>query len=112
MSDYLSPAEKSKLIMFNKDTVLRDAVEKVLLHHIYFSELLKEGQPADLDIHWIHSIVGGTRDKEDAVVGRMTRITAEASALLANGFKELKTFTSEVETQEEINPATGGKLKL
>jgi len=112
MSEYLSPAEKSKLIMFNKDEVLKGAVQKVLLHHIYFAELLKEGKPVDLERHWIHSIVGGTRDKDDAVVGRMTRITAEASALLEDGFKDLRAFTSEVGSEEVKNPATGGKLKL
>lgn len=91
--------------MFNKDETLKEAVRKVILHHVFFSELLKQGKPILEDQHWVHSIVLGCRKDPDEVVGRMIRITAEASALLEMGFKELNTFTSEVEDKDEDNPA-------
>ena len=103
--EYLDANEKSRLIVFNKDEVLKNAVKKVLLHNIFFSELLKAGKPVDLDRHWIHSIVGNGRKESDEVIGRMTRITAEASSLLEEGFKDLNRFTSDVEDTDEANPA-------
>ena len=44
MSEYLSPNEKSRLIAFNSDETMREAVKKVLLFNIYQAETLKEGQ--------------------------------------------------------------------
>lgn len=103
--EYLDPAEKSRLIMFNKDELLKQAVKKVMLHNIFFAELLKAGKPVDMDKHWIHSIVAGTRKDDDAVVGRMTRITAEASALVEEAFKEVEKYNSEQEDEEIKNVA-------
>jgi len=103
--EFLSPEELAKVIVFNKDDVLKEAVKKIVLHHCFYSELLKKGEPIGMDKHWVHSIVAGTRTADDATVGRMVRITAEASALLEEGFKELNSYESEVEQTNEKNPA-------
>jgi hypothetical protein len=104
--NYLSPEEIAKIIMFNKDPILTEAVKKVVLHNVFFSELLKAGQPVGLERHWIHSIIAGTRTEDDATVGRMTRITAEASALVEEGFKGLGEIISSVKEEgSDINVA-------
>ena len=105
MASYLSPEEIARLMVFNQDPILKEAVKKVVLHNVFFSELLEAGKPVGLEKHWIHSIIAGTRTEDDATVGRMTRITAEASALVEEGFNGLREFTSSVEQTDEGNPA-------
>lgn len=45
--DYLSDLEKDKIIAFNQDIVLVNAVKKVLLEAIYNNGVLRAGTPPD-----------------------------------------------------------------
>lgn len=103
MAEYLSPNEKSRLIAFNSDPVMREAVKKVLLFNIYQAETLKEGQPIGLDKHWVYNI--DTSHSTDEEVGKRVRTKVAAMAFIEDAFKELEQYHTEVLQEEPTNPA-------
>lgn len=103
MANYLSPNEKSRLIAFNSDEVMKEAVKKVLLFNIYNAECLKEGEPIGLDKHWVYGI--DTPHSTDEEVGKRVRSKVSAMGFIEDAFKELEAYHTEILPEEEINQA-------
>jgi hypothetical protein len=103
MAEYLNPNEVSRLIAFNSDPVMREAVKKVLLFNIYNAETLKEGEPVGLDKHWVYGI--DTRDSTDEEVGKRVRTKISAMSFIEDAFKTLGEYHTEIVPEEEVNQA-------
>lgn len=100
----LNETEKAKLVLFNKDEVLKGAVEKVLLSAIYNMGTLTEGEPAGEDKNWAYGCDNGLISEEE--VGKRLRVKITALSYLESAWKELGAFQEEIkEVKEEENPA-------
>ena len=103
MAEYLNANEKSRLIAFNSDPVMKEAVKKVMLFNIYQAECLKEGEPVGLDKQWVYAF--DTKDSTDEQVGKRLRIKVSAMSFVEDAFKELEQYHVEVAQEEPSNPA-------
>ena len=103
--DYLSEGEKEKLIVFNEDEVMKEAVRKVLLAGIYYTGVLSKDKNSS-DKNWAYSL-GGLNDMvmDDEKVGSLLKITTRALAVVENAFKNLSEFNKDEPQTEEGNPA-------
>ena len=103
--DYLSKGEKEKLIVFNEDDVMKEAVRKVLLAGIYYTGVLNK-KDASTDKNWAYNL-GGLNDMamDDAKVGNLLKITTRALAVVEDAFTRLSEFSKDVPQKEEGNPA-------
>lgn len=100
----LNETERAKLVLFNKDEILKGAVEKVLLSAIYNMGTLTVGEPAGEDRNWAYACDHGQASDEE--VGRSLRIKITALSYLENAMKELASFQDEIkEIKEDENPA-------
>lgn len=107
MKHYLTPLEHEKVVQFNEDDVMREAVKKVLLEGLYAVGVLEAGKSADAR-NWAFNLAGlNDMAMDDATVGNLLKVTAKGIAALEDGFKRIGEF-SRVETKEEkeINIAT------
>lgn len=105
--DYLNEKEVEKIIQFNNDEVMKQAVKKVMLSGIYESGTLKAGEPAN-DTNWAYSLGGqmvpdGSLD--DAQLGSLLRATAKGIGYLEDGFKRLSEIKKPEKSEEDENPA-------
>ena len=101
----LNDNERAKLVIFNKDEVLKNAVQKVLLSAIYNTGTLGEGEPAGEDKNWCYSC-DFDGQATDEVVGQRLRVKIAALSHLENAWKELNAFQDEIkEVKEDENPA-------
>jgi hypothetical protein len=104
LSKLISPLEQSKLIQLNDDTVLKEAIKKVLLYNIYNAETLTPGEPVGLDKHWVYGL-----DREDKLsdeeVGKKVKIKIAAMAMLEDAFMTLGNYRAEVKLEGDENPA-------
>lgn len=109
-SEILSDIEKAKIIAFNNDVILREAVRKVLLAGIYDNGTLKAGEPADPTKNFALRKVFRTWIKDIPVtneeLGEELRASAMGIQLLEAGFDELSRIKEETTvTGAEENPA-------
>lgn len=104
MKEFLSPEEKARVIMFNSDPLLKQAVKKVMLYFIYNAETLVEGEPAGLEKNWVYGITSkeglSFEDK-----GRLLQTKVDSLAFLEQAFQDIDKYKSEVEVKEGENPA-------
>lgn len=101
---FLDVVEISKLIMFNADEKLKDAVKKMLLYFVYNSEILRPGESAGIEKHWVYGVLQDPKISDEEI-GKNVRAKVYALGLLEEAFKEISKFTPEEEPKEEKNPA-------
>lgn len=102
---YLNDEEKKKVIQFNEDEVMREAVRKVIMERIYNVGVLEEGKPAS-DKNWAYNL-GGLNDfaMDDEKVGNMLKVTTRALGVVEDAFSNISQFTNNKPDEEEENPA-------
>lgn len=103
--EYLTEIEKDKVIAFNEDVVMREAVKKVMLETIYRIGVLEPGVPAD-GRNWAFNLAGlNDMAMDDEKVGALLKATAKGIGALEDGFKRLSEVKREEPSEEEENPA-------
>lgn len=98
MKDYLTDIEIVKIEAFNKDSVLVEAVKKVLLQHIYSQGVIKKGEKHNPLKNRALVLVGGDISNEE--LGSQLRSLWEGVNALETGFTELEKIKSNVEAIE------------
>ena len=103
--DYLSKGEMAKLVIFNEDEIMREAVKKVLVAGIYYTGVLDK-KTVSSDKNWAYNL-GGLNDMamDDAKVGSLLKITTRALAVVEDAFARLSEFNKDEPQKEEVNPA-------
>lgn len=91
MIDFLSDEEKKKIMRFNMDSVLVEAVRKVLLAGIYKHGVLEAGKEHNPLINGAYSLVSlaTTNPIPDEILGQQLRAQWSGINALHNGFEEL-----------------------
>ncbi len=107
--DELNQIEKEKIVIFNADEVLCNAVRKVLLASFYTNGTLrKEFKPNPLRngaLGLAMMAVGGTAVLSNETLGEDIRGIAQAINLMEVGFQELaKIKNKEPSGEPEVNP--------
>ena len=103
--EYLNELEKEKIIAFNEDTVMREAVKKVLLEGIYRVGVLEAGKPAD-PRNWAFNLAGlNDMAMDDEKVGNLLKVTAKGIGAIEDGFKRLSEIRRAEPQEKEVNPA-------
>lgn len=92
MKHYLTPLEHEKVVQFNEDATMREAVKKVLLEGLYSVGTLEAGKEADAR-NWAFNLAGlNDMAMDDATVGNLLKVTAKGIAALEDGFKRVGEF--------------------
>lgn len=110
MIDFLSDEEKTKIMRFNMDKVLSEAVKKVLLHLIYNSGTLRKDAPAEPTKNAALTLAlysaGTPTYLTDEQLGQDVRAIANGVRFLELGYQELEKIKLELgETPPEENNA-------
>ena len=104
MKDYLTDIEIAKIEAFTTDTIMIQAVKKVLLQHIYTQGVITKGQNHNPLKNRALVLVGG--DVSNEVLGSQLRSLWEGVNALESGFSELESIKSNIESPyEEENTA-------
>jgi hypothetical protein len=107
---YINELEKDALVRFNQDTLMKQAVEKAMLHFIYQDGILRPGEPAKKEEHWVYALQFASQGaaSNDEILGKMLRIKLDASAMLKAGFDKLAEFKHEDKepVKQEVNPGS------
>lgn len=104
MQNILTDIEIAKIEAFNADTVMVQAVKKVLLQHIYFQGVITKGQDHNPLKNRALVLVGADVSNEE--LGSHLRSLWEGVNALETGFNELELIKTKVEAPvEEENPA-------
>lgn len=106
MKHYLNDVELEKVIAFNEDEVMKEAVRKVLLEGIYEVGVLKPGEAAD-GRNWAFNLAGlNDMAMDDDKVGSLLKATAKGIGALEDGFKRIAEFKhAESESTADVNIA-------
>lgn len=88
-SPYLSDIEKEKVIAFNKDIVLREAVKKVLLSYIYKNGTLVAGDAAFEPTKNFVFGMASDPNVSDESVGNQLRIAVSGILRVEEAFNQL-----------------------
>lgn len=108
MFEYLSDEEKKKIMRFNMDTVLAEAVRKVLLAGIYKHGVVEKDLEHDPLVNGAYSLVSHstTYPVTDEVLGQHLRGQWAGVNALQNAFEELSKIKLDLgETAPEENNA-------
>lgn len=101
----LSDLEREKIIVFNKDPDMKEAVRKVLLAAVYSNGTLKKDEKADplkngaLGLAFL--ALNGRAVVSNEQLGEDLRAYAQGVNLLETGFKQLEKVTKDEEPQED-----------
>lgn len=90
--EYLTDLETDKLIAFNKDEVMKEAVKKVLLEEVYYKGTLKAGEPANPLRNYTLALVSKKGQATNEQVGADLRATWEGINMVESGFQALSRF--------------------
>lgn len=105
-TDFLNEIERERLIAFNEDVVMKEAVRKVIVEPIYAIGTLKPGKSAT-DRNWAYNL-GGLNDfaMDDAKLGNQLKITTRALAAVEDAFNKISRFTrNDLKNKDDTNPA-------
>lgn len=108
MFEYLSEEEKKKIMRFNMDKVLSEAVRKVLLAGIYSHGVLTAGAELDPTKNAAYTLASRsmTYPITDEVLGQHIKAQWAGINALQNGFEELSKIKLDLgETPPEENNA-------
>lgn len=100
---YLDDLELQKVIAFNEDEVMKEAVRKVLFEGILAAGIAKAGVPFE-DKNWAYNL-GGFNDfaMDDDKVGALLKATSKGIAFMEDGFKRLSEIKREEPDVSEVN---------
>lgn len=96
MQNYLTDIEIAKIEAFNADTVMVQAVKKVLLQHIYSQGVIKKGEDHNPLKNRALVLVGGDVSNEE--LGSQLRALWEGVNAIETGFNELELIKTNVES--------------
>ena len=114
-SDILSEIELDKIVKFNEDRIMFQAVKKYLLAHLYQHGVLRPGEPHNPFINWALNTTfsaiappGDARGintrhapKTDAELGSDLRATAKGIQIIESCFQELEQVKKPEKLPEE-----------
>lgn len=100
MKDYLSDIEVAKIEAFNADTVMVEAVKKVILEKVYTHGVMEAGKAHNPLRN--RALVLVDEGKSDEILGSQLRAFYEGMNAVEVGFTELSTIKSKVEFPEEL----------
>ena len=104
MQHGLNEVEVVKIEAFNKDTVLVEAVRKVLLDQIYSQGVLKDGEPHNPFKNRAFALIADNQD--NAQLGSNIKAWFEGVNAIESGFKDLEAIKVEKTINlEELNEA-------
>ena|SRR3990167_3162466 len=103
----LSAIEKDKVILFNQDPLMVEAVKKYILAVVYKQGVINAGQEHNSRINWAMNLAWGATDgkgmpRTDKELGQNLRAMTSAVQLIESGFKELLEI-KKPEPEKEIN---------
>lgn len=106
MNDYLSEAEKAAVISFRSNTVMLNAVKKVLLHTITNQGTYKKDS-APIETNWVFGIGAGQLGQipTNEQMGEELKACLRGFSYLQDGFKKLNEVQIDVPKKEKKNPA-------
>ncbi len=107
--DYLTDLQKEKIMNFNEDEVLVEAVRKVFLASIYSNGTLRAGEDSDPSKNAALALaflaIKGNGVVTNADLGEDLRGMAQGISLLESGFKQLLTIKRQEKPEEvPVNP--------
>jgi hypothetical protein len=107
IDSFLSELECEEIAKFNKNTIMREAVRKVLLSAIYENGTLREGMPADPLRNVAFSLAASRGDFSNERLGQDLRAVWEGVNLLESGMGQLLSYKVDVpqKLKEKVNPA-------
>lgn len=105
--EYLTEQEVDKVIAFQEDEVMREAVKKVLFEGILKCGIAEAGVPLD-GRNWAYNL-GGFNDfaMDNEKVGELLKATTKGIGYMEDGFKRIGEFKrpEAPNAEESINPA-------
>lgn len=102
---FLSDLEIGQLERLAEDSILLEAIKKVILFGLYNNGVLASGKPSD-PLRNFALQTAGRRDFSNEQLGATIRASAEGMALLENGIKLLEKFKVEKSvSKDDSNPA-------
>lgn len=106
-NEYLSDIEREKISSFNDDTILKEALRKILLAGIYENGTLTPGIPANPRKNWALSFGAVDRGVSDAEIGQNVRAYAWAINAVESAFQRVEEIKVEAnrEVKKKKNPA-------
>lgn len=103
MQEFLTDIEVAKIEAFNADTIMVQAVKKVLLQHIYSQGVITKGQNHNPLKNRALVLVGSEVSNEE--LGSQLRSLWEGVNAIETGFNELELIKTKVESPyTEENP--------
>ena len=111
ISVFLSEIERTKIEIFNQDTILVNAIRKVLLKSIYDNGTLRKDVPPDPTRNAALALaalaIKGNGVVSNSDLGEDLRGLMQGISLLENGLSQLAKITSKKEDKPEnkANPA-------
>lgn len=110
LEKYLSDVEKEKIIKFNNDPILKNAVRKVLLESIYNNGTLREDvapEPTRNAALALAIMAQNGSDISNEKLGEDIRAMAQGITLLEQGLAHLEKIKSNEapEGENKVNPA-------
>ena len=103
--EFLSENETEKLIAFNQDEVMREAVKKVLLAGLYRNGRLYSHKPADALRNAAFGLVAQGREYTNDELGADIRALWQGVQGIEMGFNELSKFTPTKVEKGKMNNA-------
>ena len=90
--DVLSEAEIAKIEAFNEDSIMKEALRKVILFPIYYCGIMEKGKPCNPDINWLVGTFTDLPDAKRESLADEHRTRVLALRLLESAFNDLESF--------------------
>jgi hypothetical protein len=94
-SEILSELERDKVVQFNEDKIMTQAVKKVLLHAVYNSGVLRQGGDVDPTQNFVLGLANN-QTLTNEVLGQEVRAAYWGVATVKQGFDKLLEIKREV----------------
>lgn len=101
--EILTSEEISRVIMFNNDEQLKNAVKKIMLADIYNSGTVGEGDVVTRN--WVYGMIPQTGEVSNQSIGENLRAHIVGLSFLEEAFKKVESYQSKKELLEDKNPA-------
>ena len=103
--EVLTDIERRKVISFNQDPLMVEAVKKYILAVLYRQGTVEKGKPHNARINWALNLAWGATDgrgmpRTDEELGQNLRAMTSAVQMLESGFKELSEIREVSEAEE------------
>lgn len=99
---YLSDLEKESIIKFNKDSIMKEAVRKVLLSVLYRQGVLSPSEESKPTTNF--ALILAARGEDDAKVGQAVKNIWAGINILEGAYQELEKIKEEEPKKKEVKP--------